>query len=106
DLKQALGRSFQNPTRTLASLDRFLHNQTKKYPDLNAAAFQAWCQTHEHVASGTRRKRMQEVYNFCLYRRRTEPRCFVPDPALFPRPHQKLQPYIFSEEEVAKLLPA
>ena len=106
DLKQALGRSFQNPTRTLASLDRFLHNQTKKYPDLNVAAFQAWCQTHEHVASGTRRKRMQEVYNFCLYRRRTEPRCFVPDPALFPRPHQKLQPYIFSEEEVAKLLPA
>ena len=49
---------------------------------------------------------MQQVYNFCLYRRRTEPRCFVPDPALFPKPHQKLRPYIFTEQEVAKLLRA
>jgi len=47
---------------------------------------------------------MQQVYNFCLYRRRTEPRCFIPDPALFPKTHQLLQPYIFSEEEVARLL--
>jgi integrase/recombinase XerD len=47
---------------------------------------------------------MQEVYHFCLYRRRTELQCFVPDRALFPRPHQNLQPYIFSAEEVAKLL--
>ena len=47
-----------------------------------------------------------EVYNFCLYRRRTEPRCFVPDPALFPKPHQKLLPYIFPENDVARLLEA
>jgi integrase/recombinase XerD len=106
NLRQALGRSFSHPIRTLASLDRFLHNHAKQYPDLNAAAFQAWCQIQEHVASGVRRKRMQEVYNFCLYRRRIEPQCFVPDCVLFPRPHQGLQPYIFSEKEVAKLLRA
>ncbi|MGA8873707.1 MAG: tyrosine-type recombinase/integrase [Candidatus Acidiferrales bacterium] len=106
DLKRALGRAFDNPTRILASLDRFLHKQGKKYPDLNVASFQTWCQTQEHVTSGVRRKRMQEVYNFCLYRRRTEPRCFVPDPALFPKPHQTLQPYIFSKEEIEKLLRA
>lgn len=106
DLKQTLGRKFDYPTRTLASLDRFLHNHAKQYPDLNATAFQAWCQTQEHMASGVRCKSMQEVYNLCLYRRRTEPQCFVPDRALFPRPHQSLQPYIFSEEEVAKLLRA
>jgi integrase/recombinase XerD len=58
------------------------------------------------VTSGVRRKRMQEVYNFCLYRRRTEHRCFIPDPDLFPKPHQTLQPYIFSEEEIEKLLQA
>ena len=106
DLKRTLGLSFDYATRTLKSLDRFLHGQAKKYPDLNAAAFQAWCQTQEHVTSGERRKRMQGVYRFCLYRRRTEPRCFVPDAALFPKPHQKFQPYIFSEKEVANLLRA
>ena len=105
DLKRSLGQRFDPQTRTLGSLDRFLEDVTK-YPVLNAAAFQAWCQTQEHVASGVRRVRMQQVYNFCLYRRRTEPHCFVPDPALFPKPHQRLQPYIFSEQEVAKLLQA
>ncbi|HKN36467.1 MAG TPA: tyrosine-type recombinase/integrase [Terriglobales bacterium] len=106
DLKRALGQRFDNPTRTLQSLDRFLQDRATKHPDLNAAAFQAWCQTQEHLASGERRVRMQQVYNFCLYRRRTEPHCFVPDPAWFPKPHQRLQPYIFSEQEVAKLLRA
>jgi len=105
-LKRALGRHFDNPTRTLELLDQFLRERTSTYPDLNAAAFQAWCQTHENVASGVRRFRMIEVYKFCLYRRRTEPRCFVPDPTLFPKPHQKVQPYIFSEQEVARLLEA
>ena len=104
NLKRALGRRFNEPTRTLQLLDQFL--QGTKYAGLNAAAFQAWCQTQEHLASGVRRGRMREVYNFCLYWRRTEPRCFVPDPALFPKPHQRLQPYIFSEQEVAKLLRA
>ena len=105
DLKRALGQRFDPQTRTLESLDRFLQDVTK-YPVLNAAAFQAWCQTQEHVASGVRRVRMHQVYNFCLYRRRTEPHCFVPDSALSPKPHQRLQPYIFSEQEVAELLHA
>jgi integrase len=106
NLKQTLGRSFDHAIRTLESLDRFLHKQAQEYSDLNAAAFQAWCQTQEHVTSGGRRRQMQEVYRFCLYRRRTELQCFVPDPALFPKPDPRFQPYIFSAEEVAKLLRA
>jgi hypothetical protein len=64
DLKRALGRRFDNATDTLKSLDKFLKEQAAKYPDLSAAAFQAWCQTQEHHVSGVRRKRMLEVYNF------------------------------------------
>jgi integrase/recombinase XerD len=106
DLKRALGRRFDAPARTLQCLDRFLCDQKSKYPDLDAAAFQAWCRTHEHVTSGVRRVRMLEVCAFCLYRRRTEPQCFVPDPTSFPAYHQRLKPYIFSEAEVARLLRA
>ena len=106
DLKRALGRRFDLPARTLQSLDRFLCDQSAKYSDLNAAAFQAWCHTHEHVTSGVRRVRMLEVRSFCLYRRRTEPQCFVPDPSFFPPYHQRLKPYIFSAAEVGKLLSA
>ena len=106
DLKRSLGRRFDLPSRTLQGLDRFLCDQKSKYPDLDAAAFQAWCRTHEHVASGVRRVRMLEVCAFCLYRRRTEPHCFVPDPTSFPVYHQRLKPHIFSEAEVARLLRA
>ncbi len=106
DLKRALGRRFDFPARTLQSLDRFLCDQSAKYPDLNAAAFQAWCHTYEHAVSGVRRVRMLDVRRFCLYRRRTEPQCFVPDPRSFPPYHQGLKPYIFSEDEVARLLRA
>jgi integrase len=106
ELKRALGRRFDTPSRTLQSLDRFLHDHRAKYPDLNVAAFEAWCHTHEHVSSGVRRVRMLEVLSFCVYRRRTEPQCFVPAPNSFPAYHQRVKPYIFSEAEVAKLLRA
>jgi integrase/recombinase XerD len=104
ELKRALGRRFDTPSRTLLSLDRFLRDHSAKYPDLNLTAFEAWCHTHEHVSSGVRRVRMLEVSSFCLYRRRTEPLCFVPDPRSFPAYHQRVNPYIFSHVEVAKLL--
>ena len=105
-LKRALGRRFDHPSRTLQSLDLFLQAHASEYPDLTAAAFEAWCRTQEHVAPGSRRMRMIVVHNFCLYRRRTEPQCYIPNPASFPKPHQRLQPYIFSEQEVARLLQA
>ena len=49
---------------------------------------------------------MLDVYNFCLYRRRTEADCFLPDPLAFPAYHQRLRPYIFTESDVARLLNA
>jgi integrase/recombinase XerD len=106
NLKRALGRRFASVTWNLQSMDRFLHNEAAKYPDLDAAAFHGWCRTHENVASGVRRARMFDVYNFCLYRRRTEPQCFVPDSGTFPARHQTLTPHIFSEADVARLLSA
>jgi integrase len=105
-LKRALGRRFAEPTRTLQSLDRVLHDEFNRYSDLNATAFRAWRQLQEGLASGTRRDRMMDIYRFCLYRRRTEPHCFLPDPATFPQRHQPLIPYIFSEAEVSRLLRA
>lgn len=106
ELKRALGRRFDSSARTLQNLDRFLYDHKADYPHLNAAAFQAWCRIHEHVASGVRRIRMLEVRAFCLYRRRSEPQCFVPDLDSFPAYHQRLKPYIFSETEVASLIRA
>ena len=102
DLKTALGRRFSGERATLQSLDVFL--ATDAAEDLTLDSFLRWTRSLEHLKSGVRRNRMRIVRNLCLYRRRTEPACFVPDQALFPPRHQYVQPYIFSEKEIAHLL--
>jgi integrase/recombinase XerD len=102
-LKQALGRAFAAEERILAHLDSFLHRAGS---DLTAESFGAWCLTLEHLTSGVRRNWMRVARNLCLYRCRTEPSCFVPDPSQFPPLHQPVQAHIFTEDEVARLLRA
>jgi len=47
---------------------------------------------------------MHIVKNFCLYRQRFAPGCFVPTPTQFPQAIQRVQPYIFSDCEIECLL--
>ena len=102
-LKRALGRQYDAKGRVLAHVDRFLAACTA---DLTPDTFAGWCLTLQHVASGTRRARMRVVRNLCLYRRRREPACFVPDERLFPPLHQVIRPHLFTDTEVARLLSA
>jgi integrase/recombinase XerD len=106
ELKRVLGRDFSLGSQVLHSLDQFLGDPDNNSPDLTSKAFQQWCRAQEKVSSGVRRSRMRTVYNFCLYRRRTEPHCFVPDLSLFPLAHPGIKPYIFSESDTARLLAA
>jgi integrase len=46
------------------------------------------------------------VRKFCLYRRRSEPRCFVPDPLGFARLQPYRDPVIVEPEQVARMLAA
>ena len=105
-LKQALGRGYDGERRVLAHLDRFLARLGPDSADLTCETFEAWCRTLTHLRTGGRRSRMRVVRNLCLYRRRTEATCFVPDPALFPPLHQPVRPYLFTDAEVAQLIRA
>lgn len=44
------------------------------------------------------------VYKFCCYRRRTQPRCFVPDPLSFARTRPHVLPVLFEPAQIAELL--
>lgn len=100
-LKRALGRQYKMEEWVLAHLDRFL---AARHADFSAETFAAWCLTLQKLASGVRRRHMGHVRNLCLYRRRREPGCFVPDERLFPPLHQKIRPHIFTDAQVAQLL--
>jgi integrase len=102
-LKQALGRKYTTERRVLGHLDRFLATQGHE-AKLTAETFIRWCVTIDHLTSGVRRNWMRIVRNLCLYRRRSEPTCFVPDPAGFPKPHQPRRPHLFEPEEIGRLL--
>lgn len=104
-LKRTLGRGYRNEGYVLRLLDGFIARESKdEVPDLTPQLFAAWCSTQERLTRTVRRNRMRIVRNLCLYRRRTEITCFVPDKALFPRHHQRSSPYVFTEDDVRRLL--
>jgi len=103
-LKQALGRRFDTQRYLLARFDGFL--AARHATDLTAETFSAWCSSIKHLTPSGRRMRMQVVRQFCLYRRRNEHACFVPDPSQFPPAQPRRRPHIFSEDEIARLLRA
>jgi len=102
DLKRALGRRADSAQYILTQLDRFL--TSGQSADLTLETFDGWASSIEHLAASTRRNWMRAVYRLCLFRRRDEPTCFLPDPSQFPPPQPRPRPYIFSENEIARIL--
>lgn len=103
-LMKALGRRFTGETYILAHLDRFLVARPAGSCALAAEGFAAWSLTLAHLAPTVRRSRMRIVHNLCLYLRRSDPGCFVPDPSGFPAPHMPLRPHVFTEGQIVQLL--
>jgi len=100
--KRALGRGYFGVERVLLSLLQFIDDHAAA--DLDQNLFDAWSKSFAELTANVRRNRQREVRNFCLYRRRTEPNCFVPDANRFPRPCPHCAPVIFGPDEVARML--
>jgi integrase len=103
-LMQALGRRFFSESYTLAHLDRFLAKH--RSAALTSATFARWTKTFAHTTPTTRRARMLIVRKFCIYLRRTDPKCFVPELRGFPSrlPHRR--PHIFTRHQIVDLIGA
>jgi integrase len=99
---RAIGRRFNEEERMLRSLRNFLIRNKQR--DLNAGLFDKWCNSFETISSNVRRMRQRIVRNFCLYRQRTESRCFVPDIYRFSRPQPHAAPIILTHAQIQQLL--
>jgi integrase/recombinase XerD len=100
--QRSLGRAYVHEERVIDALRRFLEKNS--CTDLDQAVFEAWCASQGHLSANTRRNRQRIVRNFCLYRQRTEPTCFVPDINRLPRRSPYAPPVIFGAVEVARML--
>ena len=105
-LKRSLGRAYREETRILYSFDALLRKHYPKARKLTPEIFSDWCSSLFHLVPAMRRKRMYVIHNFCLYRSRSYPQTFIPDVLTFPKEHQSMTSYIFSESEIARLISA
>lgn len=102
--QRALGRGYDTTEWVLGRLRQFVASIPA--PDLDQASFDLWCNSVQHLSPTTRRTNQLIVRKFCLYRQRTEPDCFVPNPLYFARWCPYRSPVIVEPEQVARMLVA
>jgi integrase/recombinase XerD len=102
--QRALGRGYNREEWVLEHLRRFV--ETIPSPDLDQSGFDLWCDASRHLSATTRRGQQLIVRKFCLYRQRTEPRCFVPNPLYFVQSCPYRGPVIIEPAHIARLLVA
>jgi integrase len=100
--RRSLGRLYVGEEAVLRSCSCFVRQHGKA--DLDAAVFDSWCRSYATLNANTRRARQRTVRNACLYRRREEPECFVPDINRFARSQPHPAPIILTPEQVGQLL--
>jgi integrase/recombinase XerD len=100
--QRALGRGYAVEERVLYNLRDFLAQAHAA--DLDQCRFEGWCDLHRQLTANVRRSRRRIVRNFCLYRRRSEPNCFVPDLGSFPRPQPYCTPSLVEPEQIGRML--
>jgi len=100
--QHALGKLFRYPSWVIGRLARFLTQRTS--PELDADQFEAWLRNEQHTSPTVRRGYALIIRKFCLYRRRTEPDCFIPDPLYFPRRVAPVDPVILGPPDIVRML--
>jgi integrase len=100
--QRALGRDYASVEWLLNNVCRFA--KRARSDDLDASLFDRWCRSQQHLSVNTRRKDLLILRRFCLYRQRSEPVCFVPDPLYFPRRQPSVTPVLISPQQIAHML--
>lgn len=102
--QRAFGRGYDNEAWILGHLRRFIVSSGAG--DLDHNGFDRWCDSFRHLSATTRRARQLAVRKLCLFRRRSERDCFVPDPLYFARLQPYRRPVILEPAQVLQLLAA
>ena len=104
--KRAMGMGYRRAEFVLASFVRFVREQYGDFPVSLEQVVTRWATRIEGRKAVTVANEFGVVRQLCLFRRRSDPRAFVPDHAVAPIKESVFVPYIFSREEVLALLDA
>jgi site-specific recombinase XerD len=104
--KRAMGMSYRRAEFVLNAFVRFVREQYGERPASLEQAVTRWVTRIEGRKALTVSCEFGTVRQLCLFRRRRDPRAFVPEHAMAPVKVSVFVPYIFSREEVLALLAA
>jgi len=104
--KRAMGMGYRRAEFVLASFVRFVREPYGDSPVSLEQVVTRWATRIEGRKAVTVANEFGVVRQLCLFRRRSDPRAFVPDHAVAPVKESVFVPYIFSREEVLALLDA
>lgn len=106
DEKRALGCRYRSEALMLVRFDRFLLERATTTPDLPKAVIDAWACRRPHESLSTLQMRISLVRQFCLFLLRRGFAPYLPGTHLGPRNRTSFVPYIFTQEQVSRLLAA
>jgi integrase len=103
-LRRALGFRLRQTARDLPRFVQFIEQRGATAITTGLAL--QWAQEDLAASSVTHADRLAMVRRFAAWRSATDPRTEIPPARLLPRRYQRPAPYIYSDEEVAKILSA
>lgn len=104
--KRAMGVGYRRAEFVLNSFVRCVRDQYGERPASLEQAVTGWVTRIGGRKAITVGNEFGVIRQLCLFRRRSDPHCFVPDHALAPVKESVFVPYIFSREEVLALVNA
>src|SRR5579883_947598 len=105
--KRALGYHYRRGEFTLRSLERFATRGRRSRSQIDLeGVIRAWLLCTPGRKPVTLADDLGAVRQFCLYRRRSDPTAFVPPVSLAPQTESHYVPYVFSLEEIRRLVTA
>jgi integrase/recombinase XerD len=105
--KRALGHPYRRGEATLRNLERFASQRRRARSRIDLeATIRAWLLSRPGRKPVTLADDLGAVRQFCLYLRRADPTVFVPPVSLAPQTESHYVPYVFSIEEIRRLIKA
>jgi integrase/recombinase XerD len=102
--QRAFGRGYWHEEYVLKALARFV--VSRGAADLTASLFDQWSEDRRVLSPTTLYRRQLLIRKLCLFRRRRDPKCFVPERSCFARPRPYAAPVIIPPTQVIAMLRA
>ncbi len=104
DFRKSLGFSMLNAGYVFNEFDDYLAKHYVKATIITRSMVVEYLGTTKHLHSTSRNYRVTLLRGFCRYLYQQDSRHYVPEKRLLPSGHRKLIPYIFSDDDINRII--